>query len=74
VVLVPNQYLVQYKNLLPILFALKRNYSVIELADASKYPDFYQKKYMFDDAHLNTDGSRIYSEKLAKQFNELNRH
>lgn len=47
----PYQSASQYKNLLPMFWRLQKAHNVIELADIIKYPDFYQKAYMFDDAH-----------------------
>lgn len=56
-----------YKELLPIAKALPQNH-IINLSDPIKYKEFYQTKYAFDIAHLNTEGSTIFTTYLANEF------
>jgi hypothetical protein len=41
---------------------------IIQLADASEFPMFYQFKYSFDIGHLNEQGANIYTQILAEKF------
>lgn len=41
---------------------------IINMADASLYPQFYQFKYSFDIGHLNKYGADVYTRILSNQF------
>lgn len=47
----------------------EKEFEFIELADGKKYPEFYQTGYSFDAGHLNEKGAKLFSEKMAEQFN-----
>lgn len=53
---------------LQVLKSLPKN-RVLNLANQKEYPDLYLTKYSFDIAHLNEDGSNIFTSIICKEFN-----
>jgi hypothetical protein len=41
---------------------------VIDLSSPELYPSFYQKKYSFDEEHLNEKGAKIFTKELNNAF------
>lgn len=70
VVLAPRMKEMQYKNTVPV-FAKLDSRIKINLADASLHPEFYEWNLDFDAGHVNKEGSRILTRKLAEAFLHL---
>ncbi|MEM6965924.1 MAG: hypothetical protein AAF573_14245 [Bacteroidota bacterium] len=43
---------------------------IIEMADASKYPQLYEVQYSADNGHLNEAGAHLFSKIMADQVNQ----
>jgi len=43
----------------------------IDLANPLKYPELYKVENRWDEGHLNNQGAKIYTKKLADAFNEI---
>ena len=41
---------------------------VIELADYTRYPEFYLRENLFDHGHLNTAGAALFTQKMATEL------
>ncbi|MBK6640314.1 MAG: hypothetical protein IPG39_03335 [Bacteroidetes bacterium] len=60
----------EYRETLALQQALPASH-VIELADYSRYPEFYLRENLFDHGHLNSAGGAIFTRRLANDFSEL---
>lgn len=63
----PRLSLEQYADIIPITKHLSTN-EVIELHDYNKYKEFYLTKNSFDIGHLNNNGTKIFTEEVAKNL------
>lgn len=41
---------------------------VIDLGSVERYPEFYSRRYTFDANHLNAEGARLFSRRLAEEL------
>lgn len=60
----------QYEEIIPLTLELPSQ-NVINLADPSEFPEFYEAKFMFDNGHLNAAGARLFTEKLSIKYKDL---
>jgi hypothetical protein len=67
IVLGPRSYEMQYENTLPVFIKIDKS-PKLNLASATVYPEFYDKRYSYDVAHLNQEGSMIYTRRIAEEF------
>lgn len=56
-----------YKELVSLKERLPLN-SVIDMGNPDTHPSFYNENYIFDSLHLNEEGSKTYSHKIANEF------
>lgn len=68
-IIAPRTNEVQLSNIVPA-FLKTANCEKINLAEARLNPEFYELDYAYDPTHLNKKGGKIYTEKIAKAFNE----
>jgi hypothetical protein len=68
--LTPRLPVESYGELLPLYKEINDNHK-IELADSSKYVEFYRPGTSFDHAHLNGEGTAIFTKRLAGEFTRL---
>ncbi len=68
-VMSPRTHEIQLKNFAPPFMEVV-DCEKINLADARYNPEFYDIKNAYDPTHLNKAGDKIYTEKIAKAFNE----
>jgi len=66
----PKMNRLAYVELLP-LFNNIDNHHKIDLGNPDRFPEFYLVGNSFDYAHLNDIGAKLYTLKLAAEFNEL---
>ncbi len=59
-----------YNETIPVYYHIDKRHK-IQMADPNEYPEFYYAKYSRDKNHLNADGSKIFSRKLAEKFNTV---
>lgn len=45
--------------------------TVIDLSNPAEFPEFHSPEYSFDRAHLNTEGSRLYTRAIASQAKKI---
>jgi hypothetical protein len=69
-IVAPRTNKVQLSNVVPA-FLKTESCEKINLAEAQINPEFYDLKYVYDLTHLNKEGDRIYTEKIARAFNEI---
>ena len=70
--LVPG-YGEDYQVLLPVFDAIDIRHR-IDLANPFEFPEFYAIENHFDGGHLNDQGARLLTRKLAQKFSELPVH
>jgi hypothetical protein len=68
-IIAPRTNEIQLSNVVPA-FLRAKNCDKINLAEARLNPEFYELNYSYDPTHLNKSGGRIYTEKIARAFNE----
>ncbi|MBL0343158.1 MAG: hypothetical protein IPP71_21190 [Bacteroidetes bacterium] len=71
-VLTPKTDKRQYDELIPLFYKLSPQHR-INLADSRKYPDLYSFELAGDETHLNRKGAHLFSEILAREFNQIMR-
>ncbi len=50
----------------------EKGYAVLDCSDPTEYPELYTLENSFDVSHLNKNGAALFTEALAKQYNQLN--
>ena len=68
-IIAPRTYELHLANIVPPFMKIN-TCPKINLLDPRLNPEFYNSKYVFDAGHLNYAGSVIYTERIAKAFNE----
>ena len=68
-VIAPRTTELQLSNIVPA-FTKTDNCTKINLADARLNPEFYKLQNAYDPTHLNKQGDRLYTEKIATAFND----
>ena len=68
-VVAPRTTELQLSNFVPAFLKIE-NCPKINLVDARVNPEFYVFNNAYDPTHLNKQGNKIYTEKLAKAFND----
>lgn len=67
----PRLQKIHCQNVLPI-YSMIPAQNRIELANPKKYSIYYRFKYSFDLGHLDTEGSILFTQDIAKQFQQIN--
>ena len=62
--------LVDYTELVPIMAKLPKE-NIISVASYVEYSSLYYDINTFDNAHLSVNGSKIFTEAIAKKFNQI---
>lgn len=70
--LVPPRRARDYETLLPVLHALPEDRR-LDLSATDRFAALYEMKYSFDVGHLNTAGSRLFTQLVAEEFLERTR-
>jgi hypothetical protein len=60
----------QYDEIIPIYHHILPGHA-IEISDASRYPLLYQAKFSNDETHLNSEGAKIYTGFIAREFKKV---